>query len=91
MLHRFLVAIQNGEVQSLFEIARALGISSSMALHMAQELTRRGYLEEIGSDCASTASGCPDCPAHSACQPGARHWFLTEKGRAVAQGAALPR
>jgi DNA-binding Lrp family transcriptional regulator len=86
MLHRFLATIAAGEVQSLLEIARKLGISPDMVLQMAKELTHRGYLQEIGTDCDDPQKGCPDCPVNSTCQVIVRHWFLTEKGRAVVSG-----
>jgi DNA-binding Lrp family transcriptional regulator len=81
MLHRFLETIQAGEVQSLLEIARKLGISADMVLQMAKELTNKGYLQEIGADCDEPQKGCPDCPVNNTCQVIVKHWFLTEKGR----------
>jgi len=51
MLHRFLVTIQAGNVQSLLEIARKLGLSANKILRMAKKLTDKGYLQEIGADC----------------------------------------
>jgi len=87
MLHGFLKTIQDGEVQSLLEIARKLGISPDMVLRMARDLTRKGYLQEIGMDCAEPQTGCPDCAVNSTCQVAVKHWFLTEKGRAA---VALP-
>jgi DNA-binding Lrp family transcriptional regulator len=83
MLHRFLQTIHSGEVQSLLEIARALGISADMALRMAKELTVKGYLQEIGADCDGPQKACPECPVNDTCQAIVKHWFLTEKGRAV--------
>jgi DNA-binding Lrp family transcriptional regulator len=83
MLHRFLETIQAGEVQNLMEIARTLAISPDMVLRMAKELTNKGYLQEIGVDCEEPQKGCPDCSVNSNCQVIVRHWFLTEKGRAV--------
>ena len=87
MLHRFLETIQTGEVQSLLEIARKLGVSPDMVLQMARELTNKGYLQEIGADCDEHQKGCSDCPATSACQVIVKHWFLTEKGRAIVSGS----
>jgi DNA-binding Lrp family transcriptional regulator len=81
MLHRFLDTIQSGDVQSLQEIARRLDISPAMVLQMAQDLTRKGYLQELGSDCDEPQPGCSDCAVSSSCQVIVRHWFLTEKGR----------
>jgi DNA-binding Lrp family transcriptional regulator len=83
MLHEFLKTIRDGEVQSLLEIARALRISPAIALQLADDLARRGYLQEIGADYDTPQVGCVDCPAGSNCQALTRHWFLTEKGRAA--------
>jgi DNA-binding Lrp family transcriptional regulator len=83
MLHRFLDTIQAGDIQSLQEIARKLDISLVMVLQMAKELTDRGYLQEINSDCEQPEAGCPDCVVSSNCQIVVRHWFLTEKGRSA--------
>jgi hypothetical protein len=83
MLHDFLKTIRDGEVQSLLEISRSLRISPTMALQMADDLSRKGYLQEMGVDCGTPQSGCSDCPAGSNCQVMTRHWFLTEKGRAA--------
>jgi hypothetical protein len=83
MLHRFLEKIWAGDVQSLPELARALEISPAMVLQIAGDLTRKGYLQEIGSDCGTSHASCGDCAVSSACQLPARHWYLTEKGRAA--------
>jgi hypothetical protein len=83
MLHRFLETIWEGDVQSLSEIAHRLDISQGMVLQIAKDLTHKGYLQEIGSDCNEPQPGCPDCPVNSSCQTLTRHWFLTEKGRAA--------
>jgi hypothetical protein len=88
MLYQFLQTIHTGEVQSLLEIARTLGISADMALRMAKELTTKGYLQEIGADCAGPQKTCPECPVNDTCQVIVKHWFLTEKGRAVIPGSS---
>lgn len=84
MLHQFLQTIQTGEVQSLSEIARKMKISANMVLQIAQDLTNKGYLEEIKADCSEPQVGCSDCPAHSGCQVVTRSWMLTEKGKSAA-------
>jgi DNA-binding Lrp family transcriptional regulator len=91
MLHRFLETIQAGEVQSLMEIARKLDISPDMVLKMAQELTNKGYLQEIGADCTEPQKGCSDCPVNSGCQVIVRHWFLTEKGRTAVSSISMTK
>jgi DNA-binding Lrp family transcriptional regulator len=81
MLHRLLEILRDGEIQSLLEIAQKLNISSDMVLQMVNQLTERGYLQEIRIDCDETQAGCPDCPINNSCQTIVRHWSLTEKGR----------
>ena len=91
MLRRFLETIQAGDVQSLQDIARRLGISLGMVLQIAKDLTEKGYLQEIGSDCAEPQKGCSDCAASHACQVTVRHWFLTDKGRSAVSSNAMTR
>lgn len=91
MLRRFLETIQAGDVQSLQEIARTLGVSLAMVLQMAKELTAKGYLQEIGADCEEPQIGCADCPVSSGCHEAVRHWFLTDKGRAAVSGSGMSK
>jgi DNA-binding Lrp family transcriptional regulator len=91
MLHRFLKEIQAGDVQSLLEIARKMGISPDLVLQMADELTHAGYLKEIGADCEGSEKGCPDCPINPTCQVIVRQWFLTEKGRAAVANVEMTK
>ena len=90
MLHQFLELIWAGDVQSLLELSKKLNISQEMVLQMAKDLTIKGYLQEIGSDCNLQHESCPDCPVNTRCQPAGRHWFLTEKGRTVVGGRTTP-
>ncbi len=91
MLYQFLKTIRDGEVQSLMEIARALQISLAMTLQMAEELTQKGYLQELGADCTAPQTACSSCPTGSRCQVMTRHWFLTEKGKAAVSEIDAPR
>jgi FeoC like transcriptional regulator. len=91
MLRRFLATIQAGDMQSLQEIARALGISLAMVLQMAKELTDKGYLQEIGSDCDEPQKGCSDCPVNRGCHEVVRHWFLTDKGKAAVSSSSMTK
>lgn len=81
MFYQFLEIVQNGQVQSLLEVAQKMSISPDMVLQIAKDLSNRGYLQEIGGDCNSSQNICSECPAGSACPSITRHWFLTEKGR----------
>jgi FeoC like transcriptional regulator len=83
MLQEFLKTIQDGQVQSLLQVSRSLHISPAMARQMAEDLTRKGYLQELGADCSTPQAACSDCPSGSNCQVWTRLWFLTEKGRAA--------
>jgi biotin synthase-related radical SAM superfamily protein len=91
MLLRLLKTIQTGEVQSLPEIARTMGISPEMVLRILQNLSAKGYLNEMGADCTTyqegdPQGGCSACPASRGCRANTRRWFLTEKG-----GSAIAR
>jgi FeoC like transcriptional regulator len=89
MLHRFLKIIQTEKVESLLEIARSLNISPEMALQMTKDLTAKGYLQEISSDCDVRQGPCSDCPVSKGCQAVGRHWFLTEKGKSAVSGESV--
>ena len=91
MLHKFLETILYGDVQSLLEISRKMNISQDMVLQMANELTNKGYLQEIGADCDETQKGCSECPVNKGCQAIVRHWFLTEKGRTAVLNPSMTR
>jgi len=58
-------------------------ISANLALQIASELTRKGYLQEIGVDCQEGQAGCEDCPEINDCHTTLKSWFLTEKGKKV--------
>jgi|WetSurMetagenome_2_1015567.scaffolds.fasta_scaffold29646_3 hypothetical protein len=83
MLYRFLKLVQASEIQSLFDLSRALGISMDMVLRMAQELSSRGYLQEMDLNCGETNNSCHDCSAGRSCQVFSRSWILTQKGIAA--------
>lgn len=83
MLHEFLKTIRDGRLQSLLDITRKLQITTAMALQMAEDLTRKGYLQEQGAECSTPQSACSECPTGSNCHALARIWFLTEKGQAA--------
>lgn len=91
MLHRFLETIQEGQVQSLFELSRKLDISTDMVLRIIGQLSDMGYLQEVGMDCNDSEAGCPDCAISSTCQSFVRHWSLTEKGHRTVSRSAETR
>jgi hypothetical protein len=83
MLYQFLQIIQKGDFQSHLDIAKQMAISPLMAVQIARELTRKGYLEEMGGACNPdpVQPVCTGCGASSACQTAFSLWSLTEKGR----------
>ena len=83
MLLRFLRATERSPFQSLQDIARALEISPAMALEIAAELRRLGYLQEICPDGDAPTVACSECPVSHGCLPRPRSWALTDKGIAV--------
>jgi hypothetical protein len=80
MLQKFLRIIQQGGVRSHLEMAERLGVPPVMALQMAHDLARMGYLEESGGDCDTASHTCSGCAASGACQVTFRQWELTRKG-----------
>ena len=90
MLHQLLKIIQTGKAHNLAEIALSMNISADMVLQIIQELTSKGYLQEINADCNESESACSDCPANNGCHKFVRQWLLTEKGKTtVAEMAKL--
>jgi hypothetical protein len=87
MLHQMLSVIQAGEAHALQEIAQSMNISADMALQMIKELTDKGYLQEISSDCDQQQNACKECPTKMDCHSILRQWLLTEKGKAAVSEA----
>jgi len=83
LLKEFLKVMQEKNESSLLQIASRLGISVEMAQQMAEELSCRGYLEEIGVDCAEPLKVCAGCAAKRSCNEARRRWVMTEKGKAA--------
>jgi hypothetical protein len=87
---RLLGLLSLGGIRSTSELAKRLSVSESLVVMMAEDLTRRGYLQALsGSDCSA---GCGGCAVVSQCKlPGADDRLpllaLTEKGKVVAGGA----
>ena len=61
------------------ELAHELDVTPALVREMLEEMTQRGYLEAVVSNCSTP---CERCPLHAACayhnQP--RIWSLTRKG-----------
>lgn len=90
MLGEMLRLLGRGGIRSTAELARELHVSEDLARLMVEDLTRRGYLAALQTDCAS---GCAGCALADACaRPSGTAAFpvlaLTTKGReAITDGA----
>jgi hypothetical protein len=84
---RLLGLLGYGGIRSTAELAQRLGVSAALVGMMAEDLTRRGYLQALtGGDCSV---GCGGCAMVSQCKlPGAEDRLpllaLTEKGKSAA-------
>lgn len=74
-----------GGILSTAELARRLEISEAVVNMMAEDLTRRGYLQDLNQACST---GCAGCSLSSTCRvsptPQAALLGLTDKGKHLA-------
>ncbi|MHC1785100.1 MAG: hypothetical protein AB9891_20510 [Anaerolineaceae bacterium] len=79
MLAEILKKFQSGEILSSSEIAAQLGTTEELVFMMSEELTRKGYLEEI----FRCHQSCTSCQEKSGCGSRftGRVWMLTQKGQ----------
>lgn len=82
--------LDGGGIRSTAELARALHVSEDLARLMTEDLTRRGYLTALRTDCGG---GCAGCALADACAvPSAAAappvLALTGKGRQAMAGGA---
>jgi hypothetical protein len=91
---RLLGLLSYGGIRSTSELARRLGVSEALVGMMAEDLTRRGYLQALGGGGATVggdcSTGCGGCAVVSQCKlPGATDRLpllaLTEKGKTAAR------
>jgi hypothetical protein len=78
---RMLRLLSEGGIRSTAELARRLEVSEGLVGLMMEDLTRRGYLASLGSDCST---GCGSCGLATACGTTGKSapvLTLTEKGR----------
>ncbi len=71
---------RSSHLQSVEELARALGTTPELVRAMRDQLVHQGYLQED----AQCLTGCAECPLSVTCPAeggGTRLWSLTEKGR----------
>ncbi len=92
MLERLLDLLATGGVHTPGELAACLGVSDGLLDQMLTDLSRMGYLRQVGdvrdTTCASSSaapsSRCGGCSLVSACavgagKPNGRVWALTDK------------
>lgn len=82
MLQHFLQVINDQEAGNLTDLARRMQISPGMTLQIADDLSKKGYLEEISLDCEQPQqTPCADCGVRNMCKSINRYWILTPKGK----------
>ena len=86
---RLLALLSCGGIRSTSELAKRLGVTEALVAMMAEDLTRRGYLQALDGDCGS---GCGGCAIVSQCKlPGPEDRLpllaLTEKGKGSSRAA----
>jgi predicted ArsR family transcriptional regulator len=76
---RLLRLLQAGGTRRLDDLANNLETTPQMVEAMLEELSRLGYLRQVGSGCSER---CDACPMAGKCQvaSGGRVWTLTERG-----------
>ena len=87
MLNRLLDLLATGGVHTPGELAARLGVTDGLLDQMLADLSRMGYLRQVGGPACSPASGvpagqCAGCSLAGACtaaRPGGRVWALTDK------------
>jgi hypothetical protein len=89
MIDRLLRLVAEGGVHSYEDLTRHLSISQPLLEMMLEDLSRVGYLRQVGDGCAGHCSGCP-VGGCSVAGPG-RLWALTEKGTEAAARAGAGR
>ncbi len=93
MLERLLDLLAMGGVHTPGELAACLGVSDGLLDQMLTDLSRMGYLRQVGDEtCApspvAASSRCGGCSLAGACaagQSGGRVWALT--GKALRQNS----
>ena len=87
MLERLLDLLATGGIHTPGELAARLGVSDGLLDQMLADLSRMGYLRQVGDVACSPSPDAPSrrcggCSLASACaagQPGGRMWALTDK------------
>ena len=82
MLEKLMHEIRSGGTLQPAKLAARLNISVPLVEMMLEDLERRGFLNQVTTNCSESCGGCPmvgDCANHS---PQSRIWMLanyTEK------------
>jgi DNA-binding IclR family transcriptional regulator len=93
MLNRLLDLLATGGVHTPGELAVRLGVTDGLLDQMLADLSRMGYLRQVGDPTCSPspdahAGQCAGCSLIGACaagRPGGRMWALT--GKALCQNS----
>ncbi len=83
MLERLLDLLSNGEIQSMGQLAREIGVSEALIEQMLEDLERMGYVRAVRlSGCSGDCTHCgtqTSCTTPCAYTGSGRIWARTEK------------
>jgi predicted ArsR family transcriptional regulator len=79
MLDHLLELLRAGGTHRVGDLARALDTTPELVQVMLDDLSRMGYLRQVGGQCTEA---CGTCPMAGLCAAGSsgQLWTLTEKG-----------
>jgi predicted ArsR family transcriptional regulator len=79
MLSKLIELLLAGGTHRVSDIAHSLGTTPQLVEAMLEDLTRMGYLRQLGTQCEGQ---CKMCPVAGMCtaEANGRVWTLTEKG-----------
>lgn len=85
LLQNMLTALASGEMCTLGDLAEELKVGEPLLEQMLKDLERGGYLQTISISGCGDCTSCPLQERTCKVKGGSRAWFLTEKGRRIAE------
>jgi len=79
LLEQLLALMRQGGVRSIAEVAAALGTSPALVETMLEDLTQRGYLQPLETQCTQKCAGCA-LSGQCAITGGGRVWQIESPG-----------
>jgi len=79
LLEQLLALVRQSGVRSIAEVAAELGTSPALVETMLEDLTQRGYLQPLETQCAQRCTGCA-LAGQCAVTKGGRVWQIASPG-----------